>query len=906
VSRRKRMLGDLDRDIHDHIARETQDNIDRGMPPEEARYAALRKFGNVRRVKEDTREIWSFLWLEQLLQDVRFGLRTLRKSPGFTAVAVLTLALGIGANTAIFSLIDAVMLRSLPVRDPQQLLVLRWSALHDPNQNMSYSWGGCPGSSLDPSNDPPSDCVFSYPMYEQIHSRQDVFSQVSAFAGEQQYHLTADGRVTMSTAYLVSADFFTTLGARVSLGRALDSSDDKPEAPGVVMLSHAYWQRRFAGDPSIVGKSILIENRPFTVVGVVAPGFTGIDPGLHTDIWVPLAAQDRISPLLPKRNAPNSVWIEIVARLRPGISPAQAQSALTVMYANATTKGPTAIFKPEDSPRVELKSIARGMTTLRSEFSVPLFVLMVAVGIILLIACANVGGLSLARATSRRREVAMRFALGASRGRIVRQLLTESLLVSVAGAALGILLAYWSADALGAFLASNYFEPMELNILPDTAVLAFTITVTALAAILFGLAPALQGLRVDLAPALKGTSKKSSSLLGERRLGLGGLLVIGQVALSVVVLSGAGLLVHTLMKLRATDVGFRADNVLLFSVDMSMEGYAVFNDPRVYPQNRELEARFSALPGVTSAGYSMIPLLSGSNMTNEFVLPGAPDKSAVASGELPVGPGFFETMQIPLLAGRIFTPADFESSAKPEPVVVNRGFAQKLFGSENPVGRVLAEKGARTARFEIVGIVRDAKYDSLRKDFTPTIYTMDKVSGAAFEIRTIGNPKALIPLVRDVVRRVNGNLLISRIKTQSEQIDQLLYEERLVAALSALFGALALLLDCVGLYGLLAYEVARRTREIGIRMALGAQQREVLRLFIKRGCALVACGALIGLAAAFALTRYIESMLYGVKPTDATTFVFVTALLMIVALAACWIPARRATRVDPMIALRHE
>ncbi len=906
MRRRQRMLEDLERDIHEHIERETQDNIDRGMSPEEARYAARRKFGNVRRVREDTRAVWTIRWLEELAQDLRFGLRLLRKSPGFTAVAVLTLALGIGANTAIFSLIDAIMLRNLPIRDPQQLQILRWAALKDPSTNLSYFWSGCPGTASDPDARTPGNCVFSYPMYEQIRSRSDLFSATSGMAGSQQHHVKAGGQVTLAEAYLVSGDFFETLGTRAALGRTFTPADDVPGAPDTVLLSYSYWQSRFGGNPSIIGKTILLANTPFTVIGVAAPGFKGIDPGLTTDLWIPLSSQDRVSPYLPKHTAANSLYLEILARLKPGVSAAQAQSALTVLFANSTASGPAPMFKPADAPRIELKSAAHGLTTLRQDYSQPLYVLMASVGIILLIACANVGGLSLARATSRRQEIAMRFTLGATRGRIVRQLLTESFLVAAAGAALGILLAYWSAEALAAFLSANSYFTLDLNVAPNATILAFTIAIATLTGILFGLAPALQGMRVDLAPVLKAGGARKLRFFSDRRFGFGSLLVVGQVALSVVVLAGAGLLVHTLIKLRATNIGFQPDNVLLISVDMGMTGYKLFDDPHVIPLDRDLQARFASLPGVKSASYSMVPLLSGGNMTSEFAVPDSPGRPPLPADELPVGPNFFETMQIPLLSGRSFTSADFLSKVSPEPVVINELFARKLFGDANALGRLFGDVDSKTPRWEVIGVVRDAKYNSLREQTAPTVYSLLKAAGATFELRTAGNTEPLIPLVRAAVKQVNGNLLVSEFKTQTEQIDNLLYQERLIASLSSLFAALALLLDCIGLYGLLSYEVAQRTREIGIRIALGAEPRSVLRLFIRRGFALVVSGAVMGVAVAFGLTRYLQSLLFGVRPTDPYTFAAAIALLAIVAALACAIPARRATRVDPMVALRYE
>jgi predicted permease len=901
---RRREDAEFSDEIREHLDLLTEENVRRGMSMAEARREAKIRLGGATQLRETHRELTGLPFLETIFQDVRYAVRMLRKSPGFTAVAILTLALGIGANTAIFSLINAVMLRSLPVRNPQQLLILHWTAVNQPTTRSSYNWSSCPDVSDDPTA-PPHGCTFSFPMFEQLRARQDIFSNICAFIAAPQEHFTINGSVSMANGFLVSGDFFTTLGVRAVLGRTLGPADDKLDSRPVAVLSYAFWRSRFGGDPSIVGKSILVEKTPFTVIGVVAPGFAGLDPGLSDDLWMPLSSQPSVAPYFPKRTAANSTWLEMMVRLKPGVSVSQAQSALSIMFAASTTSGSSAMFKPNDSPRLELTSAAHGLTSLRHEFSQPLFFLMASVGIILLVACANVGGLSLARASSRRQEIAIRFTLGATPTRVMRQLLTESLLTSTAGAALGVLLAYWSARALAAFLSAN-FLPIVLDVRPDRMVLAFTIAVAVLTAVLFGLAPALQGARVDLAPTLKGASSQPSAFAA-RRFAFGSLLVVAQVALSIVVLVGAGLLVRTLVNLQQMNVGFETDHLLLFSVDMAMAGYSGLNkDPHIFQLDQNLQTQFSAIPGVTSASYSMVALLSGGDTTADFKLPTASSSSAFSADELPVGPGFFETMRIPLISGRTLTIADFESSTEPQPAVVNQSFARRLFGSDNPLGRGVSVGASITAQWQIVGVVGDAKYDSLRDAIPPTIYTPQRHAGTEFELRTKANPMGLVPLVRETVSHVNNRLLLSDFKTQDEQIDQLLYQERLVAGLSSLFSALALLLACIGLYGLLSYEVAGRTREIGIRMALGAQQRSVLRLFVRAGLILTITGAIIGVAVAAAVTRYLHSLLYGVRPVDPYTFVGAVVLLAAVAFLACYIPAQRAMKVDPMVALRYE
>ena len=897
---------ELDDELRDHVEQQTEEYVAKGLAPKEAYRQALLEMGGIEKRKEECRDTRRVNWAQDFFQDVCFAVRMLRKSPGFAAIAILTLALGIGANTAIFSLIDALMLRSLAVRNPQELFILKWAAVREPHTSASYFWSGCPGVSNDPATHAPGGCTFSYPMFEELRSRQDVFSDVSAFVGTQSEYLTTNGSVTLANGSLVSGNFFATLGTHAVLGRTLDPMDDEPSSEPAVVLSYAFWQGRFGGDPSIIGKSILVENIPFTIVGVAAPEFAGLDPGLPVDLWMPLSSQPRVAPHLPKPSASNSLWIEMIARLQSGIHPSQAQSAASTIFAASTTNGSLALFKPSDSPRIELINAAHGLATLRRAFSEPLFFLMASVGIILLIACANIGGLALARASSRRQEVAMRLALGASRSRIARQFLTESLLTSTAGAFLGVLLAYWSASALAAFLSSNWYSPIDLDVRPDGTVLAFTVVVTVLSALLFGLAPALQGTRVDLAPALKGGSNKSSPTLVVRRFAFGGPLVVGQVALSVVILAGAGLLVRTLVNLQQTNVGFKTDHLLLFRVDVTMAGFTSPIDPRIYQLNGELQARLSALPGVSSTSYSMVSLLSGTGVTSDFKLPEAPASAAFSGDELPIGPGFFETLGIPLVSGRNFTAADFQPHSEPQSAVVNQLFAEKLFGKHDPLGRTFSESDSMKAQCQVIGVVGDAKYDSLRAAIAPTVYTAKKFGGAEFEMRTRVNPTALIPEVRDTVRRVNGKLLVSGLKTQTDQINQQLYQERLVAGLSSLFAGLALLLACIGLYGLLSCEIASRTHEIGIRVAFGAQSRHIVRMVLREGFLLVFIGTVIGIAGTLALTRFLRSMLFEIKPTDPATLVGVALLLVIVALLACYIPARRATRVDPMVALRYE
>lgn len=899
--RRKSVETELDDELRFHLERQVEKYVQGGLSREKAQRRARVEFGGVELAKEECRDARGVRFIETLFQDVRYGLRMLRKSPGFTAVAAITLALGIGANTAIFSLINAAMLRSLPVPEPGRLMMLQYSARRDPDTSGGYFWA-CPGK-MDPAGH--KGCSFSHPMYEQIHSQQTVFSGLSAFVGSDEFHMGADGRRSVVRGEFVGGDFFSTLGLGVELGRTLEPTDDKPGAPVVAVLRYGYWRSQFGGDLSVIGKSVSLEGVPVTIVGVVTRGFSGLDAGMPEDLWLPLASQPTLLPGIFRWDMPNTVWTEMVVRLKPDVTKRQAESAMTALFAPSVTTGPGAIFKPDDAPRIELPELARGLGTLRQEFSEPLFVLMGAVGIILLLATANVAGLMLARGASRRREIAVRLALGAPRWRVLRQLLTENLLLAAAAALLGTLLAYWGAYGLASFLAANRREHLQIDVHPDLRVLAFTATVSVLAAICFGLAPCLLGTRVDLTHALKsGSESLSLGPRGERRrLGVGSALVVAQVVLSVVLVGGAGLLVHTLIHLETMNVGFETRNVLLVNIDPNIRDW---KDPRIPRLCRDLQVRFATLPGVISASYSMVPLLSESNMDTVFSPLGASEKAAIKSDELPIGTDFFETMHIPLLAGRTFKAEDFESDAKPSPVIVNQKLAQVLFGKGNPVGQFFSDYRSKAPDYEVIGVVADAKYSDLRREIRATAYIPLKLGAGAFELRAAGDPRVLIPAVRAAIREVNPGIVITRAQTQTEQIERTLYQERLIASLSSLFGVLALVLACVGLYGLLSYEVTRRTREIGIRMVLGARQQEIRRLVARRGLLLTLAGTVIGLVVATGVTRYLETLLYGVRPADPWTFVSVVILLGIVALVACYLPARRAMRVDPMVALRYE
>jgi macrolide transport system ATP-binding/permease protein len=855
--------------------------------------------------------------LTDLRQDILYGLRVLKKSPGFTAVAVLTLALCIGANTSIFSIMNAVMLKSLPVRDPQHLLVFQWSARRSPKIHSSSSYGDCDSKFGDVN---PRGCSLSKPFLEDVR-KLGLFSGLAEFAGSGPITVSGNGEAHHASAQYVSGDYFQTLGVGAAVGRVLTPNDDLPGAPAVVELQHGYWMRKFGGDPAAVGKTIHLNGLPFTIAGVAEPSFAYLTPGTVRDLSVPMSQHRYLSRRWsPEQEDAGAWWIVTVGRLKPEVSSQAAQSQVSALLANELMHGDKPLAKPEDAPAVALLPAQTALTGVRLRMSAMLYALMLAVAIVLAIGCANVAGLQLARAGARRREIAIRQAVGAARSRLVRQLLTENITLALTGGAMGILLAVWSSRALLAFANSNGGRTVGISADLDLRVLAFTIGAALLTGILFGLAPALGSMRVDLTPALRSGPNRAHGRAS--RFKLGNLLVVAQVALTVVVLVGAGLLVHTLQNLRSVDPGFATQKLLTFSVDATLTGYKGERRAQFYD---DLQQRFSALPGVLSASYSEMALLSGGLSETSFHLPGTPPKTETLADYLPIGPGFFDTMKIPMVKGRMISPAEFALEDKIEddpkagakvvtPAVVNEAFVKAYFAKVDPIGQPFgADSPAMSgdpdteasAGWTIVGVVRDAKYNDLRREIHPTMYVPSGDAGT-FELRTGGDPESLVSAVRHVVRQAGPDLPIVGIETQTQQIDTMLFQERLIARLASLFGLLSLLLASIGLYGLLAYEVTNGTREIGIRVALGAPLAEVLRGVVRHGVLLTAIGAAVGIAGSLAVTRLLGSMLFGVKPSDPLTLIGVSCLLLMVALAACYFPARRATRVDPLVALRHE
>ncbi len=876
---------DVDDEIAAHIEEKTAELIDAGLSPAEARLRAHREFGNLGLIAENSRSVWGWTWLERLVQDLRYALRMLARTPGFTAVAILSLALGIGANTAIFGLLDLILFRMLPVERPEELKIvnIRWRPDRKP------------------------DAALTHPCYRTLRVGNHTFRDLAAYGSFTWRDRSAAGDGTWRSAQIVSGNFFDVVGVGAAVGRTLTLADDVVEGTGrpdaiPAVLSYSYWRRSFHRDPGVLGRAINVNGAWVTIVGVAAPEFFGMTVGNSPDVFVPLLAQPSLMPagnLLHDTPNGSTTWLTAVGRLKPGVPEDQARADLAVAAARygITRVSPAERNKPLPLS-IEFEPGSRGLSRLRDRFSEPLRIVMALVGVVLLIACANLANLLLARTAARRKEISVRLAIGASRGRIVRQLLTESLLLAILGGAVGLAFAIWSSGLLVQMLPRTQV-PIALSLTPDARLLAFTLALSTLTALLFGIAPALRETRVEAADGLRQARI--------RRFDLSRALVVVQIALAAPLVVGAGLFIGTLRNIVSQDAGFQSRSVIQVQIATGAAGIPRMQWASLY--NQVLD-RVKAVPGVRAASLSNRGLMEeGVTRSGPLGVPGY-NFRADEPRQLPetyVGAEYFTAVGIPFRLGRYFTPAEEEGNSAV--AIVNETMAKRYFDGRNPVGLRFSLGNNPPSWHTIVGVVGDAKYNDLRESTFPMAYYPWRQVGTpglnSVIVRADGDAATLTRALREAVLSVHPDLF-RQARTLASQIDESLVRERILARLSGFLGLLALLVAAVGLYGVLSYGVTRRTSEIGVRVALGARPSSVISMVLRDTAVVVAIGVAAGTPLALALTRFVKAFLYGLDPNDPTVLALASLALAAVAILASLLPARRAARVDPLIALRHD
>jgi predicted permease len=905
--RQRRKEAELREELQFHLDQEAEARRDAGLTADAARHAAARDLGNEARLREDVRALWTWRPLDELSQDVRYALRTMATHRAVSIFAALSLALGIGANTAIYSFMDAVLLRTLPVSDPDSLVVMTWRA-----KPFTFSKSGefvlrsISGRTYRGNDGGVEARIFPYPAFERLREASGpvLASIFTVFRGGTM-NVLIDGQAELTDAHYVSGDFFRGLAVPPGAGRLLLTGDDRPDAAPVAVVSAGYAARRFGAIANAVGKQIRINNAAFTVIGVTPEGFEGVEPGAARHLFVPMQAMRLVDGDGPSFTDPNYYWVEIMGRLRPGVSRAHANAVLSATFAHWVAPTASNDIQRANLPVLTVGDGAGGLDTLRRRYEKPLFLLQAIVGLILAIACANTANLLLARAAARQREIAVRLSIGAGRFRLIRQLLTESLVLALVSGSAGILLAIAGTRLLSALLA-NGDDGLVLQAGVNWNVLLVTLALSVLCGLAFGVAPAVQATRLQLTPALKAAGAHFEWVARYRvpRLKLQQGLVVTQIVLLMLLLVGAGLFARTLANLQAIPLGFNPENLLLFDLNAAQAGYPEASVVTYYSQLRE---RFGQIPGVrtaTLAHSSMLRagrghpiLLDGKRLEGTYRL-------------MQTGPGFFSTMQIPLLAGREIGEGDRASAIAPG--VISDLFARTYFPNENPIGRRLTITGGLPMEVEIVGISAPAHYGPVKFASPPVLYVSylqappAALQNMTFALRTDGDPSGAIPAVRQIVHDADSRIPVTNIRTQAAELASTINQEILLARLCGAFAVVALVIASVGLYGMLAYTVARRTREIGIRMAIGARGGAVIWMVMREVCATAALGLLISIPIVRGLSKSIESFLFGIKPNDPPAIAIALVTLIGAALLAGYAPARRASRIDPTRALREE
>ncbi|MEX2262175.1 MAG: ABC transporter permease [Bryobacteraceae bacterium] len=888
--RRGRLEQDLEDELAFHLAMKVEASRAAGAPERQASHAAHRHFGNPAVIRERLRDAWTFPFLESVWQDARHAVRALGKSRVFTVVAVLSLAIGIGANTSIFTVFNALFLRTLPVRDPQQLRIVNWTGTGRDlvPSHSGYGSGGSGGVRTGSG--------FSFEAFQEIQNQSQVFSSVAGFA-----HFSANvlvrSQAHIAPAQLVSGGYFHTLGTQAALGRTLLQFDDSLAAPPAAVISWRLYQRLYGADSSALGSEIVVDKTPYTIVGVLPPNVYGISPTSPVDLYVPLARAEELS--IYKLNDPGSWWVQVIGRITPGTSDAQLRAALDVSLSHIALKQGSRAGKKIDAPRSVIIDGRTGLAFLKQAVRDFLLILLAMVGLVLLIACTNVANLLMARGSARSRELAIRRSLGAGRVRIIRYLMTESLLLALLAGAFGLIFAQAGTVLLTQMLFPTDPEstaPIRL----DAAVLAFTGGLSLATAILFGLLPAVRAARAEPASCMK----QAGAGTGPVRQRLARALVVIQVSTALVLVVGAGLFARTLLNLGRVELGFRPDHLLLFYVEPQRNGY---KDQRLIDVYRRIQEKVSAIPGVQAVTLVRSPLLSGWSSSDWVTIPGY-EKKAILSYVHIVGERFLTIMGTPILLGRDFRLSDDQNSAKV--AIVNAAMGKKYFDG-NPVGREFSFGSSFDKPIRIVGVAADVKYDNIRREVPPTVYLpwpqrLASASGMTFQLRTSVDPLSISDTVRRAVAEVDPTLPVAELRTQEQVIQRATSREHTVAVLAGFFSGVAVILACIGIYGVLAYTVTRRTSEFGIRLALGATGGQIRWLVLKGTLALIACSILIGIPCALAATRVLRRSLYGVEPDDSLTLAVAGAAILISALLAAWIPSQRAAKSDPAAALRYE